>query len=182
MTCFSVALLSDALCGSLRDGWCWAQGRSLASCGLLASPYHTMPSRWAMPLCLVMDYDPQSCWRGGGRVIVCLMLPRLKLIIPAQLPSSGLWASKVIFGHIQLAPKDQLADLFSLTAGNFVLFMAPSFRDCATVKFQSSHSSVSLALCTSEVWVTIIVTLKRNSKQKGISHTYVSVIDVEMVI
>lgn len=46
-------------------------------------------------------------------VIVLLTLPRLKPIIPPQLPSTGLWTPKVVFGHTQLASKDQSHDLFS---------------------------------------------------------------------
>lgn len=46
-------------------------------------------------------------------VIVLLTLPRLKQIIPPQLPSTGLWTPKVVFGHTQLASKDQSHDLFS---------------------------------------------------------------------
>lgn len=99
--------------------WCplWVTERWMMLSLRLVSGCQSWTVKHAKPLgsaCLPRDgLWPSKLQEGGGGMIVCLMLSRLKQIIPAQLPSAGLWAPKLIFGHIQLAPRDQLAVWFS---------------------------------------------------------------------
>lgn len=51
--------------------------------GLWLPVVECLPGHWAVPVCLVMDYDPLSCRSGRERVIVPFMSPRLKQIITA---------------------------------------------------------------------------------------------------
>lgn len=98
----------------VTERWVVLSPRQVPGCQLwtVSQPCHARPVGSA---CLPRDgLWPCKLPEGGGRVIVCFMLHSLRQIIPAQLPSAGLWAPKVIFGHIQLAPTDLLAGFVSL--------------------------------------------------------------------
>ncbi len=118
-------------------------------------PGHTMPSQWAVPVCLVMDYDPQSCWRGEEGWLFASCCPGWNRLFPLSYPPLDSELLKWYLATSNWHPKTNWQICFlSLTAGIFVLFVAPSFRDCATATSQSSQS-VSLALCASDISVTL---------------------------
>jgi len=68
MISFCVALLSDALCWSLLDD-------VKPKAGPWMPVVEWLPGQWAVPVCLVMDYDPISSQRGVEEWLFSLYCP-----------------------------------------------------------------------------------------------------------